>query len=59
LSGHSSENEESHRFVVMEILVSREEPDQDQEQWDLKEKLLELSIENCLISWISIHRNKG
>jgi hypothetical protein len=38
LSGHSSENEESHRFAVMEILASPEEPDQDQEQGDSKEK---------------------
>jgi hypothetical protein len=38
LSGHSSENEESHRFAVMEILAPPEEPDHNQEQGDSKEK---------------------
>jgi hypothetical protein len=57
LSGHSSEDNESHRFVVMEILASPEGPDQDQEQGDSKEKAAR-TVDRKLLDILYLHPPK-
>jgi hypothetical protein len=57
LFGHSSENEESHRFAVIEILASSEEPDPDQEQGDSKEKAIR-TVDRKLLDILDLHPPK-